>query len=130
MIDIRLPRFSSFLCCLGERDTETGLFLYHCLDYDVVESGKTWEEAWQSLKQVLKAHMEYCYAHNPSGLLRGAKRSEWDKFGKVLEQTLRDNPSSILVESIEIEMQPPLPVDEIPIWIQGVTPNGVSLAHA
>ena len=117
----QIPRIDlNMICCLGERDQETGLFLYHCLNFDLIESGTSWEDAWRNLKLVVKAHVEHCYARNPSGLLRAAARNEWEEFGEVLKRTLASDPQSVVVESIDIELKAPLPAEEIPLWIQGV----------
>jgi hypothetical protein len=121
----QLPRIP-LLACLGQVDSETNLFLAHCLNFDLMESGKTWAEAWANLKKVIKYHVEYCYFQHPDGLTKSAGPKEWDRFIKGL----RDNPRDLVVESIEIDLKPPLPDIDIQIWIQGVHPNGGRAACA
>jgi predicted RNase H-like HicB family nuclease len=110
-----IPRMN-LLACLAQRDQETNLYQAHCLNFDLVESGETWEEAWANLERVLKYHIEYCCMHNREGLAVTARTAEWDQFIKAFQK----DPKSVVVKSIEIELGSPLPQREIPIWIQGV----------
>jgi predicted RNase H-like HicB family nuclease len=107
---------TGMLSCLMGKDAETGLFLGHCLNFDLVTSGKTEDEAWQNLKTIIKAHFEYCYANYPDGLRMSATVDEWKNFAHRLETG-----GQSVVEKLEIELRPPLPEVEVPIWIQGVT---------
>lgn len=107
---------TSMLACIIGRDPETGLFLGHCLNYDLMESGSTPDEAWQKLKAVVKAHIEHCYTHYRKGLEVTASRQEWARFAELL----KENKDSLTVEKIEIQLTAPL-ADEVPIWMQRVS---------
>jgi len=110
----KCPRLS-WLHCLMEQDQETGLFMWHCLDLDLIECGPTNQEAWANLKRIIKNHVEYCYFNYPEGLAISAERHEWEAFYRMLKEN-----APIQVEEIEIDLQRPLPEEQIPIWIQGV----------
>jgi len=87
------------LSCLIERDEATGSYIGHCLNYDLMDSGKTQDEAWENIKFVLKNHIEFCYTHFQSGLKRGAKQQDWDRFF----QAIQNNPKSVRMEKLELE---------------------------
>lgn len=108
------------LSCLIEKDKETGVFIGHCLNYNIMECGGSVDEAYENLKLVLKHHIEFCHSRYPAGLTRQAPKEDWDKFYIALQE----NRESLVVDRIEIEPLPPLPEHEIPIWIQGVTSGG------
>jgi hypothetical protein len=108
------------LSCLVERDEQTGMFIGHCLDYDLMETGKSDEEAWSNLKTVVKHHIEHCYSFYQNGLKKQAAREDWDRF----YQYLQENGGQCQIEKIEIELRPPLPEQDISIWIQGVVHAG------
>jgi predicted RNase H-like HicB family nuclease len=105
------------LSCLIERDKATGTYIGHCLNYDLMDSGKTPQEAWENLKFVMKSHIEFCYTHLQSGLKRTAKRRDWDRFFEAIQS----DPSSVIAEKLELDLKPPtLPEQEMGIWIQKV----------
>lgn len=112
-----LPRLG-VLSCLGRHDQETNLFVAHCLDFDLVESAPTWDQAWANLKQVVKHYIEYCCAYNPKGLMLSAEQHYWERFTSLVKDS---TPGSRMVESICIDLQPPLPATDVPVWIHGVT---------
>ena len=45
---------TGMLQCSTSLDQETGLYIAHCLNFDLMESGKTPDEAWANLKASLK----------------------------------------------------------------------------
>ena len=109
------------LSCLMGWDDETRLHLAHCLNFDLVECGKTDDEAWSNLKAAVKQYIEYCYSNYPEGLAEGASREEWERFAESLKYN--DRPSR--VETIDLELgQPYLAGDRSPIWMQGVPTDG------
>ena len=97
-----------------EFDETSGTFVAHCLTLDLMDCGKTPESAWQRLKGVIKAQVEYCYTHNKQGLDRSASQEDWDRYFESIQK----NPGSVKVEQIQIELRPPMPEREIPLWIQ------------
>jgi hypothetical protein len=104
------------LSCLVHRDEDTGVFIGHCLNYDVMEVGKTDEEAWLNLKCVVKHHIEYCVSNYPDGLKRQADEKRWDEFYRALKA----NPNGVRVDTIELELSPPsMPESDRSLWIQG-----------
>lgn len=110
------------LAVLTQKDEDSGAFVAHCLNYDLMECGNTPEIAWQNIKIVIKAQVEHCYTYDKAGLQRVAKQEEWDKFYEAVQKY----PNSVKVEQIQIELKPPLPEHEIPIWIQKVNRSGES----
>ncbi|MGA8159356.1 MAG: hypothetical protein WCB76_01045, partial [Acidobacteriaceae bacterium] len=85
------------------KDANTQVYISHCLNHDLMECGKTSEEAWENLKTVIKRNLE-----NPSpGLMgRQAKKECWDAFGEAIQR----DPSNLKMEIIEIQVSAPLPV--------------------
>jgi hypothetical protein len=114
-----IPRFG-VLSCLSSVDKETGLYLSHCLNFDIMEAGKTEEEAWQNVKLAVKYYVEHCYTHFQDGLVETAPSENWAEFAEAAKHA--DGPPRM--EMIEIELRPPLPDNEVPIWMQGVFVNG------
>lgn len=108
-----MPRLT-LLSCLSSRDQETGMYLSHCLNFDIMECGKTAEEAWQNLKISVKSYVEHCYTNYQEGLIEAAPQEKWDEFAAA---ATRRAPR---MEQIEIELRPPLPEHESPVWMQGV----------
>jgi hypothetical protein len=124
--DVRMteptPTFHS-IACLIEQDAETGSYIGHCLNYDLMDSGKTADRAWENLKFVVKNYIEYCYTHFQSGLKKGAKQQDWDRFF----QAIQNDPRSLRVEKLELDLKPPtLPEHEMGIWMQKVQSGGYS----
>lgn len=112
-----VPRLG-VLSCLKGRDDETGLYVAHCLDFDLVESGPTPERAWENLKLVIKHHIEYCYTSDPKGLTISAEAHYWKQFASLMGTSAA---SDRVIESISIDLKPPLPAADVPVWIHGVT---------
>jgi hypothetical protein len=111
--EIRLP--DVFRCLLG-RDSETKLWVAHCLDFDLATSGKTEDEAWKRLLRVVKMHVEHCFTHHPDGLKHKAEQDQWDLFER-LKQEKRE---LIRSEKISLTLIPqPEDVADF-FWIQGV----------
>jgi hypothetical protein len=102
------------ISCLIEQDSQTGVFIGHCLDFNLMECGPNPEDAWYNLKVVIKNHIEFCYAKYREGLLDQADKAAWDKF----YCSLKRNPQDSRVEQIEIEVAEPLPEQEVPVWMQ------------
>jgi predicted RNase H-like HicB family nuclease len=111
------PHRNNGLSCLLQRDAETATFVGHCLDYDLLECGKTEDDAWDNLKIVIKRHIEFCAARSAEGLNRQAKKERWDAFYEAIQR----NPNSLRIETIEIDLSASLPENEIEMWIQMAT---------
>jgi hypothetical protein len=109
----RIPRI--FSCLLGP-DNETGRWIAHCLDFDLVTSGKTEDDAWKHLLRIVKMHVEHCFTHRPEGLQHEADPTEWTLFKALKQQT-----EFIRSEKISLTLVPP-PEDESLnfFWIKGV----------
>jgi hypothetical protein len=109
------------LSCLMGWDEETRLHLAHCLNFDLMECGRTEDEAWGNLKMAVKQYIEHCYSNYPEGLAEGATREEWERFADSLRR--KDRPSR--VDTIELELgQPFVAARDNPIWMQGVPTDG------
>lgn len=91
------PPRDNMLSCLIMKDANTQVYISHCLNHDLMECGKTSEEAWENLKTVIKRNLE-----NPSpGLMgRQAKKECWDAFGEAIQR----DPSNLKMEIIEIQV--------------------------
>ena len=118
-----MPRFG-VLSCLSFRDKETGMYLSHCLNFDIMECGKTEEEAWQNVKLAVKYYVEHCYTNYQQGLIETAPQEKWNEFAESVKYSNK----LPRMETIEIELRPPLPEHEYPVWMQGVTADG-TLCH-
>lgn len=118
----RAPQSGSGMwSCYGTLDEETGMYIAHCLDLHMKVSGKTPEQSWERLKRCLKVYYEYCYSCDPDALKLTASASEWAEYGTLLEHTLREDPSRITVETIELVLRPPkLPEQTMPLAFQKV----------
>ena len=55
------------LSCLTWRDKDTKVYISHCLNYDLMETGSTLEESRKNLNTVIKHHIEHCYSRYPAG---------------------------------------------------------------
>jgi hypothetical protein len=111
------------LSCLMEWDEETEMHLAHCLNFDLMECGKTADEAWGNLKLAVKQFIEYCYSNYPEGLAEGASREEWQRFA----ESLKHNERPTRVETIQLELGVPcFDENNNPVWMQGVRTDGSS----
>jgi hypothetical protein len=111
------------LSCLTLPNDESGLFVSRCLNYNLVESGRSWKEAADNLKIVMKNHIEYWAPRKPEMLEndRQADKALWDKF----YQLIKDN--GAIVDQITLDIQEPLPEGHEDIWILG--PSQEVLIH-
>jgi len=67
-------------------ESEGGETIYcaHCLDFDLVESGKTTEEAIENLEDVIRKHLEYAQQKNLMDHLYNPAPAEfWNSFYKT-----------------------------------------------
>lgn len=76
-------------------ESEEGETYYsaHCLDFDLVEGGKTPEEAIKNLEDVIREHIEYANQNNLlDHLFNPAPPEFWNKFYKthLLPETVED----------------------------------------
>jgi hypothetical protein len=109
------------LSCLLWRDNDSNVFISHCLNFDLMDTGRTQNEALSNLKIVIKRHIEYCIARYPQGLKRSVSKKRWQKFYAERQKQLQENPAGVVVEKLQMKSFPPLPKYEISIWIQGVS---------
>lgn len=108
------------LSCLTWNDKDTKVWISHCLNYDLMETGESADESWKNMKIVLKHHIEHCYTRYPQGLSRSAPKEQWQEFYISLQK----NPEGLTVEKLDIDPLPPLPEYEVPIWLTGVQCSG------
>ena len=117
MIEQKLPKS---LSCLLSQDKQTGLWINYCLDFDLVTSGKSEDEVWNSMKAMLKAHVESCFADGFSeGLSHQAKIEAWVAFaqqfllGSFRQETIKfdlkrndSTLSGLWLKGVEVESLP------------------------
>jgi hypothetical protein len=104
-----------------KKDEQTGLFIGHCLDLHVKVAGRSVEEAWSSLRRVLKAHYEYCYEFDVEGLRPEAPNSDWEAYSAAFKQALNQDPKSIRLETLVLHLRVPKAPDQVlPLSCQGV----------
>ena len=112
------------LPCLIGKDEETGLFVGHCLTFDLVATGKTSQEADKNLASLIKYHIEYCYAHYQAGFEVTADKEDWDSFQKIVNT--KKLPSRI--EKIEVSLVKPGTNQNL-TWLASVNIDGPSTAE-
>lgn len=102
------------------------MYVGHCLNYDLMESGPDSDVTWVRLKNVLKNHIEYCYTAHREGLRRAANQDSWDRFFTLV----KNNPNGLKVEKLDLELrEPSLPEQELELWVIGqVQDAGLSAA--
>ena len=109
------------LSCLLSIDEQTGRWLAHCLDFDLMTSAKTQDAAWENLRKVVRVHVEHCFTFHQDGLKLEAEPHEWEDFRRIEDQLKADN-MPIRTEKITLKLTPPKPCGEI--WIRGVETIG------
>lgn len=117
------------LSCLLSKDGQTGRWLAHCLDFDLLTSAKTEEIAWENLRKVVRAHIEHCFAFHREGLELQAESSEWSEFRRV-EKRLMDDGLPIRTEKITLKLATPTKPWGDDLWIKGVETFGQRTATA
>src|SRR5260370_39597501 len=78
--ETKIPSIPEVLSCVLFRDTDTQQWVGHCLDFDLVTSGKNEDSAWGNLIKVVRAHIEHCFTFHPDGLKLEASPEEWAVF--------------------------------------------------
>jgi hypothetical protein len=82
--------------CLTFHDQSTNLWINHCLDFDIVTSGMSEEDAWSGIKQALKSHVENCVGDDfMSGVSTRGNAEKWRIF---IDQALASGVRSELIE--------------------------------
>ena len=109
------------LSCLTYKDEESEQYISHCLSLDVMEFGKTPDEAWKNLKTSIKHYIEYCFASYRKGFASSASRKDWHRFGEILKVS-----GKFKVEEIDLALHSPLPESGYPLWMQEVSSNNAS----
>lgn len=75
---LRLSGFTYF-------DKESGLFVSHCLELDLVATGHSIEEAEDNIFDVIKAHLEFAFENNNwDNVYRPAPAEIWAEFAKLV----------------------------------------------
>src|SRR5258707_63699 len=71
------------LSCTLSRDAETSRWLAHCLNFDLITSGKDQDSAWQNLIRIVRAHIEHSLTfHHAGDLVLRASDEEWELFNR------------------------------------------------
>jgi predicted RNase H-like HicB family nuclease len=110
--DLKIPKV---LSCLLSQDADTKFWLGQCLDFALVTSGKTPDNAWENLRAVITTHVEHCFTHHPDGLKKRAVDEDWQLFEALKkEQLIRRT------EKITLRLAPPQAEQIPPFWIEGV----------
>jgi len=103
--------------CFLRPDNESGSWVGHCLDFDLVTSGKTEEIAWTHLKAVVKLHIEHCFTHDHSGVGRHrAPQAFFDQFDQAVSQKGDFWSDRINLNLVAAQKQP----DQKRFWIRGL----------
>ncbi len=112
MADFEIPKRIS---CLLDEDEQAGVWVGHCLDFDLVTSGDTPDIAWTNLKSVVKLHIEHCFTHNRGALCaHQASDEDFEVFKKICKTELFRS------DKIRLNLVAPKPPDQLSFWIQGV----------
>jgi|SRR5580658_7682214 hypothetical protein len=111
----KAPVIPDVLSCLLSQDGETKFWIGHCLNFDLVTSGKDPDSAWENLRAVIKTHVEHCFTHHPEGLSFKAPEGDWTLF-----DALKTKQPLMRTEKITLRLVAPQ-TEQIPaFWIQGV----------
>ena len=103
--------------CLLSKDEQTGRWLAHCLDFDLMTSAKSQDIAWENLRKVVRAHIEHCFTFHQDGLKMRAEDHEWANFREI-EVRLKEQQIPIRTEKITLKLTPTKSGREL--WIRGV----------
>lgn len=107
------------LRCLLTLDRETERWNGHCLDLDIVTSGKDAEQAWQNLRAVVRLHVEHCFTNWQEGLKFRASGEEISVFDALSAK------HPMRREKITFNLVPPQKAEEPPpLWIEAVEDEG------
>jgi len=109
------PPINEVLSCVLWRDADTSRWLGHCLDFDVATSGRTEDEAWANLRDIVRAHIEHCFTHHRDGLRLTASDQEWKTF-----RFLKGRQPMLRSEKITLRLVPPQKDPARQFWIQSV----------
>lgn len=111
--NVEIPKI---LRCLLTVDQETGRWLGHCLDFDIVTSGKDEDRAWKNLVSVVRLHVEHCFTHWQDGLKFHA-----DENCVALFEALKQKQEMFRSEKVTFNLIPPTKTEHLaPLWMQGV----------
>jgi predicted RNase H-like HicB family nuclease len=100
--------------CLLNFDPESGAWVAHCLDFDIVTSGRDDSEAWERIKSVVKLHIEHCFTHDQGGLRSHVAPQELiDSFDEGLKHW------EVWSDKIKLNLIAPTK-PENSFWIKGV----------
>ena len=111
----KAPVIPDVLSCLLTQDGETKFWIGHCLNFDLVTSGKDPDSAWENLRAVIKTHIEHCFTHHWDGLKSEAPRADW-----LLFDALKNKQPLMRTEKITLRLIAPQTEQVPPFWIQGV----------
>ena len=106
----KIPRMVK---CLLSHDRSTGLWIGHCLDFDIITSAPTEEKVWEALKHVVVVHIESCLADDfPEGLAKIAPPEAWIAFIDEFMSSVTRN------ELIEFKLKRKNQTQSV--WLRGV----------
>jgi len=105
------------LSCLLTKDAETGRWIGHCLDFDIVTSGLNQDSAWSNMKEVVRLHVEQCFTNWHPGLKIRAKQDRWDIF-----ESLEKSEMPFRQDKIEFDLVAPAVDDLHALWLKALAP--------
>jgi hypothetical protein len=109
------------LSCLLSKDEQTGRWLAHCLDFDLLTSAKSQDTAWENLRKIVRVHIEHCFTFHEDGLKLKAEPHEWSDFKRIKDH-LESEGIPIRTDKITLRLIPVESGGEL--WIRGVETFG------
>lgn len=80
-------------------DAETGEFLAHCLELDLMASGKDAKEAGSDLIDVVTTQIQYAVDHdNFEFLIHPAPQDAWQRFAAMLKGDFKSVTTTLHIE--------------------------------
>jgi predicted RNase H-like HicB family nuclease len=104
--------FPDVLRCLLKPDPESKKWVGHCLDFDLVTSGRTLDSAWDNLRAVVKLHVEHCFTHHRDGLEFRASENDFAVFDALKRASTFVRTEKITFDLVQPEFDLP------PVWVE------------
>lgn len=109
------PRIPDVLRCFLFEDAATKRWVAHCLDFDIVTSGKDEDLAWSNLKSVVRLHVEHCFTHWQEAFKKRAPDEDFVRF-----ETLSQQQPLARTDKISFKLVPPKAQFVPNFWMKGV----------
>jgi hypothetical protein len=111
-----IPKIPEVISCLISQDGSSKRWIGHCLDFNLVTSGKDPDKAWAHLCGVIKVHVEHCFTHHHDGLKFRAADEHWQLFENLKKKQKMMRTEKITLRLVERKDGS----GEPPFWVQGV----------